>query len=793
MYMIEPLPPLVRYRKRKYQDKGGPNARLNGTRRWVGVLLCMMMLAIALPAQADSPSIGLILDGQKLTMEVPPVIVGGRTLVPLRAIMEALGARVEWNQETKTATVLHEGHVVALPEGSRTALVDGAEITLDVPAQTVSGRMLVPVRFLVEATGGEVDWLPNDNTVVMAVRDETLKARLRVDKDNRDLPNAPPDLWKAAAQMGFQLKVPTRERSAVDGVVHLEGQAAARLNGSSIVLNVMGPPQTGTHETTLPIQGGAFAGDIYLADGPGWYTIQVFAPENPGDETVTMVTSLSVKNVGTRHRQSPYYTRGYAKSGLTLDLPASGQIAVDTTFALRGTADPKLNGRFVWLKAEKGDGEWSSYLQIRDGKLVGDAHLGGGPGLHWVTVNLQAEPGANLYSPVAHIPVMNTSARVARQPLVVMPYGQEALLKMEPLPDSVPDGFLNVSGEVDPQRKMASVLVKVTHDGKDDNVFLPVADGRFQGRVPLSLGAGEYEISFMVQRTTAQYQEGATARVTNQAVQVVRGFRYTAQAIEQMLQLTAPAADPFSAGAKLTLAGSVGVPQKDYPYVLAVTQYKDLEATYRLPITNGQFSGDAELRFGPGTYEVVLYTQTAPTQIAELVRFTVTTSAAKDERDRLPSASIESENPQIVALAKELTADKSAMDAGKAVFEWTAKNVQYDRHKAASWRVDPDEGAKRTLQTRIGVCRDYAALAVALLRAAGIKSHVVTGKAGSGYAVAGHAWVEFYNGDRWVEMDPTFASGVVSGTEFIPRYDARYFDPAPDFLKTTHTRDGIQY
>lgn len=133
------------------------------------------------------------------------------------------------------------------------------------------------------------------------------------------------------------------------------------------------------------------------------------------------------------------------------------------------------------------------------------------------------------------------------------------------------------------------------------------------------------------------------------------------------------------------------------------------------------------------------------------------------------------------------------MEAARAVFEWTAKNVRYDEHKAFTWRVDPDEGALRTLNTRLGVCRDYAALAVALLRASGIEAHEVVGKAGSGYDVAGHAWLEAHIGDRWVQMDPTFASGVVSGTEFVPRFDGRYFDPAPEFLGQTHTREGVQY
>lgn len=767
--------------------------RLSSWHRYVAILLCLVLLGLALPVQAETPPIALVLDGQKLTMDVPPMIVQGRTLVPVRAIMEALGARVEWDQETRTATVLHEGHVVVLPDGSSTAWVDGQAVTLDVPAQIHSGRMLLPVRFLVEATGGEVEWLAAEQTVVLAVKDEALKGQLRVEKANRFLLSTPPSLRSIASEIGFSLTNPTRGEFAADGVVHLAGKVSPLFNGTSLVVEVVSPFPAATRETALPIRDGAFTGEIHLADGAGIYSIRLHAPRSPGDETFYMVTSLRVQNVSTRSRQVPFYPREYARSGVVLELPTSGQIAVDTTFPVSGTADPKLNGRFVWLQAEQGREKWSSYVQIQDGKLIGDAHLGGGPGLHWVSVLLQTDPGVNRYMTIAQIPVMNTSAAVARQPLVVMPFGQQVQFKLDPLPDAVPDGYLPVSGQVDPGLALSLVRVRVKHDGKVDDVLLPVSDGSFSGQVPLSMGAGEYEVSFWVPRNSHELQEAASARVTNQAVQVVRGFRYTAHALERRFELTAPATDPFVAQSKLTLAGWVGVVSEEFPYVLAVTRFGDLEARYRLPVRDGQFRGDAELRFGAGTYEVVLYSQVRSTQLAELMRFTVATETAKDERDLLPSVGIESDHPAIVALAKELTDGKPVMDAARAIFEWTAQNVQYDRTKAASWRVDPDEGAERTLRTRMGVCRDYAALAVALLRAAGIKSHMVTGKAGSGFAVTGHAWVEFYDGERWVEMDPTFASGVVVGTEFVPQYDARYFDPAPEFLKTTHVREGIQY
>ncbi|MDB4895332.1 MAG: hypothetical protein JWN15_1594, partial [Firmicutes bacterium] len=524
--------------------------RSDSWRQWLGSLLCLVVLMLALPVQAESQPIGLVVDGQKLAMDVPPLIVAGRTLVPLRAIMEALGARVEWNQGNKTATVFHEGHVVALPEGSGKAVVDGAEVTLDVPAQTVSGRMLVPVRFLVEATGGEVDWSASDNTVYLAVKNEALKTTLRITKANRELPGKPPELWKAASEMDFQLTAPSREYTAVDGVVHVEGRVAARLNGARIVLVVQGPNGRG-RETTLPIGNGMFSGDIQLVEGAGSYTIEVYAPTQANDGRPSRVTDFRAKNVSTRLRQSPYYPRGYAESGLNLELPTNGQIAVDTAFGLRGTADVKLNGRFLWLEVEKGSAKWSSYVQIRDGKFDGQAHLGGGAGLHWVTVLLQDGIGSSSYAPVAYVPVMNTGVKAVRQPLVVMPFGQEAQLRVEPLPDSVPDGYVPVAGQLMSRETAASVLVRVTRGGEHDDVFIPLSEGRFAGRVPLALGAGDYELSFMIPWTSMEWREAATAHVTNQAVQVVRGFRYSAKAIEQNLQLTAPATDPSTAGAKL--------------------------------------------------------------------------------------------------------------------------------------------------------------------------------------------------------------------------------------------------
>lgn len=97
-------------------------------------------------------------NGSLIEFDQAPIIENGRTLVPMRAIFEALGAKVEWNQEAQTATGEKDGVKISITIGSDKMTVDGAEKTLDCPAQIVNGRTLVPARAIAEAFGAEVEW-----------------------------------------------------------------------------------------------------------------------------------------------------------------------------------------------------------------------------------------------------------------------------------------------------------------------------------------------------------------------------------------------------------------------------------------------------------------------------------------------------------------------------------------------------------------------------------------------------------------------------------------------------------
>jgi N-acetylmuramoyl-L-alanine amidase len=113
------------------------------------------------------PTPSVILNGSHLSFEVPPRIENGRTLVPLRAIFEAMGANVEWDETTRTVTARNSNTTVILPLGSTSPTVNGQINKLEVPAKIINDRTLVPLRFVGEAFGGKVDWNAQTTTITI--------------------------------------------------------------------------------------------------------------------------------------------------------------------------------------------------------------------------------------------------------------------------------------------------------------------------------------------------------------------------------------------------------------------------------------------------------------------------------------------------------------------------------------------------------------------------------------------------------------------------------------------------
>ena len=80
-----------------------------------------------------------------------PVIVDGRTLVPVRGVFETMGFDVGWNPEVRQVTLLRANDVVVITIDSATFTANGASHTLDVPAQIINGSTMVPLRAILES------------------------------------------------------------------------------------------------------------------------------------------------------------------------------------------------------------------------------------------------------------------------------------------------------------------------------------------------------------------------------------------------------------------------------------------------------------------------------------------------------------------------------------------------------------------------------------------------------------------------------------------------------------------
>ncbi len=135
-------------------------------KRILSCLIITLSLLANIPDTANAaPSV--VLNGNKLSFDVPPVIENGRTLVPLRTIFEALGADISWDNPSQTVTAVRGDTTITLQIGASSALKNSQPVNLDVPGKIVAGRTMVPLRFVSEAMGCKVAWSSETEAIVV--------------------------------------------------------------------------------------------------------------------------------------------------------------------------------------------------------------------------------------------------------------------------------------------------------------------------------------------------------------------------------------------------------------------------------------------------------------------------------------------------------------------------------------------------------------------------------------------------------------------------------------------------
>lgn len=125
--------------------------------------------AVVMPgcASASADEIKVMYDGRELELDAAPQIVNDTTLVPMRAVFEAFGAKVKWDSDTQSVTAKKKSKTIAMTIGSDEITKNDKTVKAQTAPQIIDGRTMIPVRAVSELLGLNVDWNSDDRTVVI--------------------------------------------------------------------------------------------------------------------------------------------------------------------------------------------------------------------------------------------------------------------------------------------------------------------------------------------------------------------------------------------------------------------------------------------------------------------------------------------------------------------------------------------------------------------------------------------------------------------------------------------------
>ncbi|MBL0388496.1 copper amine oxidase N-terminal domain-containing protein [Tumebacillus sp. ITR2] len=121
-------------------------------KRWMAVLVAsVFVVGAAQPVGASEGNIAVTLEGKAVVFDPQPEVIHDRTMVPVRAIFEALGGQVQWKEATQTVTAVQGDTTIQLKVGSSIGKVNDEYYDLDAAPLQKNDRILVPLRFIAEA------------------------------------------------------------------------------------------------------------------------------------------------------------------------------------------------------------------------------------------------------------------------------------------------------------------------------------------------------------------------------------------------------------------------------------------------------------------------------------------------------------------------------------------------------------------------------------------------------------------------------------------------------------------
>ncbi|MCM3576034.1 transglutaminase-like domain-containing protein [Mesobacillus subterraneus] len=497
--------------------------------------------------------------------------------------------------------------------------------------------------------------------------------------------------------------------------------------------------------------------------------------------------------------------------GSTFTSPEHKEFAVNGKVVVEGKIEKfsSLKSDYVLIKVsadEEGPAgqQHEYYAKLKDGKYKQKIRFFNGEGKYRVSVHIPSNETENYYFEGTAFEVHNVNPNIERD-LVLTPFGQDAEVAL-----GVDSGYVKkneifrLEGEAGNLTDEDTVMLQLTKDMESWKHIMPIKDGKFSYDVPLFYGKGVHELEVLVpdEERENYYQTATTILIDNESDKTMLPIEYMDQYLERGVTLESPVYGGEETDGMYSIKGKIdpnAVFGPETTHIYITTKKGEDEALDVIPVKDFTFDDSFYLRFGPGTYEVILSVPEIKEENSDYFRFYgfarfEVESTGEDQRDLLPSRGVQSDSEQIIQLASEITAGKSTeRDKAKAIYEYVAKTVAYDVEKLETDDFEWDDSALKTLDLKTGVCQDYSYLAIALLRASDIESRFVEGMARGGWWPSRHAWVEAKIDGEWITMDPTWGSGYVDDGKFVAKYDEKYFDPNMTEFEKTHTRTGISY
>ena len=143
-----------------------------------------------------SPITLYIDDQQVITTVMPPIQFNGAVVVPAREVFDKTGATVEWRPTEQSVYIHNENSLIVLKINSHEAWVQGETKYLDMPAKLINDKVMIPVRFISEALGYQVDWYQNERAIhIQTTNKEVIQDpsedKLLEEDENQELPESP--------------------------------------------------------------------------------------------------------------------------------------------------------------------------------------------------------------------------------------------------------------------------------------------------------------------------------------------------------------------------------------------------------------------------------------------------------------------------------------------------------------------------------------------------------------------------------------------------------------------------